>query len=65
MQKDKLTESKTEALLDESLDESFPASDPSAVTRAPADKRETQYPPPQTSSKSHEREKKPDQSRDK
>ncbi len=30
-----------ERLLDKSIEDTFPASDPSAVTRAPRDKRET------------------------
>ncbi|MFT0893026.1 hypothetical protein [Pseudochelatococcus sp. G4_1912] len=42
---------KTEDLLDESLEESFPASDPPTLTRAPADKRETKYPPPKKDGK--------------
>ncbi|MFC0219884.1 hypothetical protein ACFFJ7_15950 [Pseudochelatococcus lubricantis] len=36
----------TEKILDKSLEDSFPASDPSSVTREPADKRETKEPPP-------------------
>jgi hypothetical protein len=36
---------KEEKLLDKSLEDTFPASDPSSVTRAPKDKRETVRPP--------------------
>jgi hypothetical protein len=36
---------KEEKLLDKSLEDSFPASDPSSVTRAPKEKRETAQPP--------------------
>lgn len=32
--------------LDQSLEDSFPASDPPSMTRAPADKSSTKYPPP-------------------
>ncbi len=32
-------------LLDRSLEDTFPASDPSSVTRAPKEKRETAQPP--------------------
>jgi hypothetical protein len=32
-------------LLDKSLEDTFPASDPSSVTRAPKEKRETARPP--------------------
>lgn len=39
-------EDKEERLLDKSLENSFPASDPSSVTRAPREKRETTRPPP-------------------
>lgn len=36
---------KEEKLLDKSLENTFPASDPSSVTRAPKEKRETKRPP--------------------
>lgn len=36
---------KEDKLLDKSLEDSFPASDPSSVTRAPKEKRETARPP--------------------
>ncbi|CAH1667893.1 hypothetical protein [Chelatococcus asaccharovorans] len=32
--------------LDQSLEDSFPASDPPSMTRAPADKSSTKFPPP-------------------
>ena len=38
---------KEEKLLDKSLEDTFPASDPSSVTRAPKEKRETAQPPAQ------------------
>ena len=38
---------KEEKLLDKSLEDTFPASDPSSVTRAPREKRETTQPPTQ------------------
>ena len=41
------SEKKEEKLLDKSLEDSFPASDPSSVTRAPKEKRETAKPPAQ------------------
>jgi hypothetical protein len=36
---------KEDKLLDKSLEDTFPASDPSSVTRAPKEKRETTHPP--------------------
>jgi hypothetical protein len=38
---------KEEKLLDKSLEDTFPASDPSSVTRAPKEKRDTVRPPSQ------------------
>ena len=36
---------KEDKLLDKSLEDTFPASDPSSVTRAPKEKRDTTRPP--------------------
>ncbi len=44
--RDKSPERKSEEkLLDQTLEATFPASDPSSVTRAPKEKRETSTPP--------------------